>query len=446
MKPLKFHEVQEVMDTILHEATFAQDIFTPSIAFTFSRVKNLYGTVYRIFINNKNPHLAQYLYMHECGHIIFSHVKNMKLREDKFLRIKIMGAYNKVENAFGSGEDLFEYFQKTIFNIVMDFEVNSRLFTEEEWNFMNEQVCKLLNTPGKKGMWPKDFGFPEKLTWNEYLNLILMNPKEFVDQLNEFLSRDDGDMELQIPQIMQGGKGKGNGEFSEAAIAKLKKMAEDHGGATFSVPSGEMAGISRDVKGTAGIDFCEFQSQDELIRLIRKYLFARENRNNWRDQMYNLNRRKFNSNVIIPKDRKQIVHRKARLFLLFDVSGSVQPKLVHNLISTFKEFQKEFKNTKIVAWAMELVTEGFIEQDLKMKYGGGTFLAPGIEYIYRTNELKQDDVLFVISDFCDYLEEWKEVLSGMRCKKYAINWKHTVEPVNPGFLKIFKAGKDIWNQ
>lgn len=442
MLPSKYQEVQEVMETILHEAKFAQKLDRPSLAYTYARMNELCGTIYRIYVNNSDPELAKFLYVHECGHIIFGHAKNMNTREDNFLRIKIASAYDKVRDVFESPESLFDLFRSLIYNMVMDFEVNSKLYTPEEWEYMNSLVQKALKDPDQWGLWPADFGYDAGLTWNEYLNLILMNPQIFMERLKARFDlngnedgghpEDDEEGETHSPISKQI-------RFTPEDIERLRKIAGDHNGATFSAPNGNMQGFTRKQAGAVGIDFTEFENQEDLLRMVKKLLYVQSSDKGRRDQLYNLNRNKYNSNVLIPKNVQYVNHRKAKLFLLFDVSGSVEPKAVFNLISTFRKFSKDFKNTRIVSWSTMLVDEWGIEDKIPNNYGGGTDIAPGIQYMNQKYELKKDDVLFVISDFNDQLSDWKPVLNSLHCKKFAINWNWDNAAENPGFAKVLKA-------
>lgn len=429
MLPSKLSQVQELMDNILCEVKFSKKLEDSRLAYTYARMNNLCGTIYKIFINNTDPEFAQFLYVHECGHILFSHAKNMNLREDRFLRIKIAAAYDKVKDVFDSPQSLFDFFREMIYNMVMDFEVNSKLFTPEDWKYMNSRLQILMKDTSLKGLWPEDFDFPPGLTWNEYLNLILMRPELFVQKLKNYF--DNKIIQSDEPQVQP--------RFTPEDIEKLLKISSDHNNSTFSIPDGNNVVFSRKHTGTVGIDYTEFENLEHLVRLVRKLLYTSKNTNSRRNQLYNYNRRKLNSNVLVPKDVSFFNHEKANLYLLIDVSGSVDSRQVYNLISTFKNFSKDFKNTQIVTWTTQLVDMWKIDEEIPNNYGGGTDLASGILFVQNQFKLKKNDVLFVISDFCDDLFEWKNALSQLHCKKYGINWFPENGTENPGFNKVFKA-------
>ena len=85
MIPKKLSQVQTIMDTLSYTVHYAQDIYEPSIAYTNARTNSFAGDIYKIYVNNKDSELANFLYLHECGHIIFAHSRNMNLRLDSFL-------------------------------------------------------------------------------------------------------------------------------------------------------------------------------------------------------------------------------------------------------------------------------------------------------------------------------------------------------------------------
>lgn len=75
-------------------------------------------------------------------------------------------------------------------------------------------------------------------------------------------------------------------------------------------------------------------------------------------------------------------------------------------------------------------------------YGGGTHMAKGIDYINIKYNLKEKDVFFMISDFCDNMNEWKNELEKLHCRKLAIDWTTSFNNINPGFETILKNDMD----
>lgn len=444
MKPSKYNEVQSIMDTLLYRTIYSKNLVKPSIAFTHSRTNTLCGTIYTIYLNNSDKELKDYLYMHECGHIIFSHVRNMDMRADRFLNSKLQASYSRIAKFFNNNTTDFEIFKNMLFNIVMDFEVNSRLFTQSEWDFMNERVSILTNNPGSKGMWPGDYGFPSGLTWNEYLNLILMNPEDFFTQIRKLIKNRVNKFKMENPSHITQSEYEEhleemkNKKLDDSEMEELKKLSQDHENATFEVPNGLMEGRTTGSYKPVHIDFKICSSYDEMLNQIIKELKINDNSFVTRDILYNSNRRKFNTNIIIPKELHKTVSIPARkLYLLFDVSGSVDAKMIFDFISTFSKIKNHFRNVQIITWNTQLVREWNINDQIQNLYGGGTNIAYGIKYVNRKYNLKNKDVLFVISDFQDNLNAWEKELTPIKANKYAINWNFRKKCMNPGFKKVF---------
>jgi len=447
MIPEKLNQVQNIMNSLVCEVTYSKDIYQPAIAYTHARTNELAGDIFKLFINDTDPELAKFLYIHECGHILYAHSKNMDKRMDKYMQAKLSAAYSKVKNVFPSKQDFFNTFTSVVFNIVMDFEVNSRMFNLEEWTYMQERPQIFLKDPTAKGFWPEDYNLPSGLTWNEYLNLILIDPMEFLSifLISKQQKAEEGESEKSTysqKEYEDFKKSLAERKLSKEELEELEKEGKDHSDATFGVPTG-LDGKSRKSVSPVTIKFEVYESKKELVKAVRKLLKIKVLRPTRRDIMYNSNRRKLNTGVIVPKIIKEEVHTRARLFLLMDVSGSVDAALVNDFISTFKEVAPNYKDTRVISWTTRLIDDWNIMEENPQHYGGGTDIHLGIDYIQEKYSPSNKDVLFVISDFIDILEEWSDSLSVMRCKKYAINWKPDYEySYNPGFAKILNYRKE----
>lgn len=431
MRPLKYKEVKKIMDTLLNQTVYSEFITDPSIAYTNARTNEFCGTIYRVYVNNQDSELAEYLYLHECGHIIFGHAKNMDLRMDRFLQVKISAAYAKISRYFPKYDEYLKIFRTAIFNIVMDFEVNSRLFNEDEWKFMNKRVGKLLGQKGVKGLWPQDYGYAPELTWNEYLNLILMDPEKFMKQFKDFLEENDKEEETEEPVEL------GGDILSEKGLSKLSEIANEHGKGSFEVK--DRAGTrKKHLVGSRSYKSAElYTDMNSLLQDISKVLDYKVPRPGHNDILYNYNRHKYNTNVIIPKRTCREVYEPSKLFILLDVSGSINENLVYSLITTFRKLSDKYSKTVFVTWNTSLQGEWNIKEENSIKGGGGTDIAGGIEYITSKYKPSNKDVFFVMSDFVDNLDNWKKELTKMRARKYAVNWNSWYVPENPGFKKVF---------
>ena len=126
--------VDDFLKDLLVQVKYAKGLPAPACC---SFAKNeVCGDIYRIFIDKKYEKAGQEiedgLYMHEAGHIIFGHLKNSATK-NSIQKMKVRAAYPKVAKRFDSQEQFEKYFDKMLFNIVEDFEVNSKLFTEEDY-------------------------------------------------------------------------------------------------------------------------------------------------------------------------------------------------------------------------------------------------------------------------------------------------------------------------
>lgn len=448
MIPEKYQEVEDQMKSRLYTVDYDAELFEPSIAFTNNLRESVLGEISHIYINNKDELLAKYLFMHECGHILFGHCHNMELREKSFLEPKIHASFMKVQRLFANDYDrYYECFRQFIFNTVMDFEVNSRMFSSEEWHFMCERVQQLTNDINAQGCWPEDYGFEPGKNWNEYLNLILMNIEDFIykfkmvqairaAQKRSLKSDFNGVLsEYEYERIKRECK---KMSLSKKDLDSIKKISENHFNG-FNIPTGGMD----DQSGYGGglqtrIMFTYYQDMPDLLNKVKKLLCVKRPAVNLRNQMYNTNRCKYATSIIIPKNVRYERTNLPDLYLILDVSGSIDSKMVHDFVNTFQSVKNQFKHTKLIFWSTWLEGEYTLDDNIPDLYGGGTDIAKGIKYVREKYKFNNRDVLFVISDFCDNMRAWEIELKKIKCKRYAIDWSPYSDNSNPGFEKILK--------
>lgn len=457
MIPRKLNYILKQMSSLLCQYTFSREIYTPSIAYTLTCNSSIYGQTNHIYVNNKDKILSYYLFMHEAGHVIFDHTADIMTKIDGYLERQLCGAFKKCSKIFDEKfSDFFDFFIEALLNIVMDFEVNSRLFSHDEWIYFRRRLFEITLNPEYKGVWPEDYDLPPGKTWNEYLALIFMDPEKFFEKLHE---------EIQVAKEVEkklaenGGKLNSdfNGEltaleykairkncmknkkYSEEEKEALKKISEEHGSTEFNIPNGCMDGYSRDNSGKpTHINFTTFEDMPDLVKKMERILLVNKKGLTLRNQMYYSNRRKYGTSIIIPKTIKHNQLKKPDLLLLFDVSGSIDSYSVHSFIETFRHFKDEFKNTKIIFWTTRFVAEMTLDDEIPDLYGGGTNIAKGISHVKNNFDLKTRDVFFIISDLCDDLTEWEKELKTMNCRKLAIDWTKNKLNKNPGFERILK--------
>lgn len=262
----------EIMDNLVW-TKIQPNINTPNPLAFATRSGGTRG-VFEIYVNPYvDSEVAQYLELHEKGHIIFTHM-SMQDKQREIQIAKILNYWGKikqhldlseaVEKAAANGiseETVAKKYAKMLankmLNIAMDFEVNSKLFTEEEWaqfkvytdyayftaaasmektNPMElAQILTFLteneNDTEKyftKPCWPEDYEFPTKLTFGEYIDLMCQNIDKFMDNMADQNGSGEGDEDSE-------GNGDGEGEDGEGGhkklsaedIERMQKEAED---------------------------------------------------------------------------------------------------------------------------------------------------------------------------------------------------------------------------
>lgn len=139
-----------------------------------------------------------------------------------------------------------------------------------------------------------------------------------------------------------------------------------------------------------------------------------------KDMVYLWNRG-INRTVIAPAYRHKIqTDYDPKFVFMIDISGSMDTHLIDRILNTISAKMKKINSNltyDIITWSTHL---GEHLKDIKAKdvvpkirYGGGTTLARGIEY-FRKNYGKEA-IFIIISDFEDDLEDWhneEKIMSG----------------------------------
>lgn len=492
----RYQEVKDQMNKYVHIVTEDPELISPAPAFCLVR-DAFVGEIYKLFVNNSNKELEEFLYMHECGHIIFNHVDNA---EKKALGVssRIRARFNEYKDWFDNEDSFFDYFKNYLFNVVEDFEVNSKLFTKVEFDascMLGEHVFK---QPGWRGMWPEDYNFPIGKTWREYLTYILDDLEPFLKKMkeNQEGQNDKEDKKSQKgkgksdPKPQNGGQqkpgktgngngaetaGKGksggtakkndlkerkhNGGFSKEQLEKMKKDVDSRKTSELEKKANEIekkaqdglasqdAGDEHEAKDAQATKTLTF---DELKEILLKEVFNKKNVQTRRDQMYNVNRRKLglNNNIIIPRDTMRTEYRADDFYVILDVSGSVSKEIIDNTILMFGDLSSNFgKNSRLILWDTSLCADRKFRdyKDGVVTYGDGTYIASGIEYVAKNYLKGKRNKLFVISDFYDTLMDWKRVIKENKITDiYGVCWSpEAVENnkfIEKSFKKIYNLG------
>ncbi len=233
--------VMEQMDTLVWEEIEDMGRMPPA-----SSCKMPNG-VYGIFATDAANGLAyEHLKVHEAGHCLMQHFKDNWYKDQQAAR-QIKSKWSKFKEHIdieGNNEDdITEDFIHMLRNITQDLEINGKYWpdaahfnevqqrisdaslvrfiehaTEEQLEstekWMNEKPEEIHQW--SKGVYPADFGFPNGLTWMGYLHLILTQPNEFMEQLNNQVDEMQRQQaEQQQREEQQGQQGQGQGQHSQ---------------------------------------------------------------------------------------------------------------------------------------------------------------------------------------------------------------------------------------
>ena len=523
--------VDDFLKDLLVETKFVKGLPHPACT-TFTN-NGVCGDIYRIFIDKKFEQVGQEildgLYMHEAGHIIFGHMKNAQTK-NSIQKMKVRAAYPKVAKRFDSREQFEKYFDKMLFNIVEDFEVNSKLFEPDDYHGLDAVITQ------NRGFFPSDYDFPLGKDYNVYLNLILADPDAFFQKMKEKMQNqqggdgesqeDDTPNPFQNDEDMQNGKGNGSGKgsgkqqdnsngggsgggndesddksqdgsqsraggnsepqkneeksqngsgngdkkdnksssesgegqsnpdqgktstqknkssgkgkgkkpladnwkFSKEEVESLKREAEAHDENLIKQIIQSIEGVS--LQRARGNDnsyeklneILEVKSFESLEKYITKELM-KNTKTIKRDMLYNYNRNKIGTSVLIPAVRHETLTKKATIYAIVDTSGSVDSNLVKGFTGSFRKISKKLGYGSRIIYCHTFVEADYgPKDDIRPYRGGGTRIANGIQYVRDKYTPKSQDVVYVISDFEDSMDEWNMVLDTMHCKKKGILW------------------------
>lgn len=186
---------------------------------------------------------------------------------------------------------------------------------------------------------------------------------------------------------------------------------------------------------------------NDMMKFILNHAFAKAKTFVVRDQMYNYNRRKHSGTVIIPKNKTIEHYQLSNVVVIIDTSGSVSVKSVEDTLACLKAMRGKFNPNKshVISWDTHLV-EDTLWKELHVDYSqGGTNIARGIEYAKKYCK-KDNDKLFVVSDFEDDMDDWSRALKDIPGEKYGIltMYKGNVDPSDPA--SVDKNNKKIINE
>ena len=425
-EPALYNEVNDYINSLNVEVKSFDENESgkyPAPAFVMKRFNNC--VPYKVFY--KNDDFEKYYLLHEYGHIYFAHINNEVLKENL---IKSRLKYILPKEV--SEEDFMRVFSMHIDNVTKDMEVNSKLFSDEEFEAFEKGT-------GHEYILPQRYGFPKGLEADTYLNLILMDLNKFMDDDKSRQQRkNDDNKDDQSNKSNGSGNSKGGSSSmsTEDYIDSIKKELEEtssvnenfesrvkQGDKDEAGESGNKAGEGKQYK-TKDEDI-NIESDNDLKAFIKGIHTKKTKVVKKVDVMYNYNRRKTGSSVIIPKISSSYKKKdeKATLYILYDVSGSVDSVLTEKIVKSIKEICNELKTgSRVIFWNESLVNDIDIKDIGNIYCGGGTYMASGVVYIEQQYHPKSNDYVLIVSDFEDNIPLIGKFMNKIVAKKAALLW------------------------
>lgn len=432
------------------------------------RSRNTTG-VYEVYVNPNVPYeCREPLELHEFGHVIFTHMSLLE-NQRKILVQKIMSYWNRFEkhiedNALKTKEDIQKASKiicDAILNIAMDYEVNSKLFTDDEWktfveyiqwasikaaadapNTTREELEKIIEWLDNKSedkdllfhpCWPEDEGFPKGLDYRQYIDLMLMRPDNAMDAIKKALGKTDsgsGDGN-------GSGSGKGNhgGKISKSDLERILKEQNDANNEASNdakedaekqddAEQGTSSNAARDKLNQGGwspsghsVDkrIYDYKNSKALGRKILNEIINKQVLMCRQDNLYYYNRQKYNSNLLISKMRSEDLYRPGNIYLLVDCSCSIGSDVIEAIIGVVKNISKKCgPHSRIIWWDTALAGDYPLKELKGPTHCGGTAISHGIHYVSEKYLKRSNDKLIVLSDYEDSLHMWYDELEKIR--------------------------------
>jgi len=432
------------------------------------RSRNTTG-VYEVYVNPNVPYeCREPLELHEFGHVIFTHMSLLE-NQRKILVQKIMSYWNRFEkhiedNVLETKEDIQKASKiicDAILNIAMDYEVNSKLFTDDEWetfveyiqwasikaaadapNTTKEELEKIIEWLDNKSedkdllfhpCWPEDEGFPKGLDYRQYIDLMLMRPDNAMDAIKKALGKTDSGSD----DGNGSGSGKGNhgGKISKSDLEKILKEQNDANNEASNdakeeaekqddAEQGTSSNAARDKLNQDGwspnghsVDkrIYDYKNSKALGRKILNEIINKQVLMCRQDNLYYYNRQKYNSNLLISKMRSEDLYRPGNIYLLVDCSCSIGSDVIEAIIGVVKNISKKCgPHSRIIWWDTALAGDYPLKELKGPTHCGGTAISHGIHYVSEKYLKRSNDKLIVLSDYEDSLHMWYDELEKIR--------------------------------
>ena len=263
-----YEEVMDQMNTLVWEEMEDPMTMAPGCS-----CKTASG-VYNIFATDAANGLAkEQLMMHEAGHCVLQHFKDnwyKDMQASRQIKSKWPKFREHIEMEGNEEDEISESFIHMIRNITQDLEINGKYWPDpKDFEDVRERISDaslvrfitnaneeqlesiekwMDENPDEihqfgRGVYPADFGFPNGLTWMGYLHLILTQPNEFMEKLNEQVD----EMQRQQAQQQQQQQGQ-NGQQQQGGQSGQQGQSQGQG----SSQGGSQAGGQQSSSGQQG--------------------------------------------------------------------------------------------------------------------------------------------------------------------------------------------------
>lgn len=262
-----YEEVMDQMNTLVWEEMEDPMTMAPGCS-----CKTASG-VYNIFATDAANGLAkEQLMMHEAGHCVLQHFKDnwyKDMQASRQIKSKWPKFREHIEMEGNEEDEISESFIHMIRNITQDLEINGKYWPDPKdfedvrerisdaslvrfiTNANEEQLESIEKWMDEKpdeihqfgrGVYPADFGFPNGLTWMGYLHLILTQPNEFMEKLNEQVDEMQRQQAQQQQQQGQNSQQQQGGQSGQQGQSQGQGQGSSQGG---SQAGGQQGGNSQ---------------------------------------------------------------------------------------------------------------------------------------------------------------------------------------------------------
>jgi hypothetical protein len=439
-----------VVRTIFNQyKNIAMDLEINSKSFSmsqYSRILNAIDAYYQILITLSRFAASQ----HQISRILYNSAEKDK-------RIEI-------ESKLSSRFNYIDLFMKYEANDSYD-PLKKEDTVEDAYNSDFKGLVELVNRMDK--LHPAVFGYEEKLTWIEYMRLLLQDKNAVSDNMLRIAmssvdsSIDDSDIlrqkKIELPagisnkspleqveeylahsldKIVQRSIDMAEGDdivYEEVIKPLVDDRDKNKEKLQFMPPGGKS-------RGDGKVERTEIPKV-KSIDGFREYLvgnYAKARRRFSSDTLYYENR-KSSDGVIIPHRRREDSIARNKFIVLVDVSSSMANETVSLIIESIKELAGndsdiDTDKSRLIQWTTEIMSDTTWDDIELSTVTGGTNIALGMQYCLQY--LTGGDHLVVISDFEDALNNWYKFME----EHQEINYRGVLV-IGPDSLYNFKGVK-----